>query len=107
MGKRQRDLILQKRNAERSQQLRDYQQSNAGRANVATDQAIAASQGLVTSLTAPGAVADPSQNAAAESAQRMRQSLTLQLRQTLPSATDPKALAEQVGQLEQMKATSG
>lgn len=106
--RRQRDLILQKRNAEREQQLRDYQQSNGGRAAVATDQAIgslaAPGAALAGGLTAPGGIADPTQNGAAESAQRMRQALTLQLRQTLPSVSDPNALGQQVGQLEEMKA---
>merc|ERR1712216_450930 len=100
---------MQKRKEERDQQLKAF---NASRSASGVDSA--ASAGAVGGV--PGdndfrskfvaGTEDP--NAAMdklEHAQQMRQSLTLQLRQTLTSTVQTETIGEKLDQLEQMKST--
>eukprot|EP00427_Karlodinium_veneficum_P011805 CAMPEP_0169087788 /NCGR_PEP_ID=MMETSP1015-20121227/14413_1 /TAXON_ID=342587 /ORGANISM="Karlodinium micrum, Strain CCMP2283" /LENGTH=615 /DNA_ID=CAMNT_0009148031 /DNA_START=45 /DNA_END=1888 /DNA_ORIENTATION=+ len=87
--KRQRALLMQKRKDEREQQLQAYQASRTadGQRSTAVDSAFAS---LATAST-PGVVGATAgqvsqQPDAAGNAQKMRQALTLQLKQTLTSS---------------------
>mmetsp|Transcript_58787 Transcript_58787/g.164102 ORF Transcript_58787/g.164102 Transcript_58787/m.164102 type:complete len:676 (-) Transcript_58787:129-2156(-) len=105
--KRQRDLLIQKRNAEREAQLRAYQQSRGGTAS-AVDRAVEAaisgsrfSPGAGLGLAPPAAASQPDATQQ-DAAQQMRQALTLQLRQTLLASSSSEA-QEQLNRLEDMK----
>uniref|UniRef100_A0A7S1PRL8 Cilia- and flagella-associated protein 36 n=1 Tax=Alexandrium catenella TaxID=2925 RepID=A0A7S1PRL8_ALECA len=113
---RQRDRLREKRQRDRDQQMVDFQLSRGGGSTVASslDRASAhaarAAEGrrLVAALS-PGAVvtspsAPPPGNAPVI-AERMRQAMTLQLRQTLMRTTvsDADTLDGQLSQLELMK----
>lgn len=103
--KRQRAMLLEKRKAERDQQLQAHQATRGGESTV--DRMLAARAaappppGAAAAFTAPTGEAPPPDTA--EAAQRMRQALTLQLRQTLTSTVPDTSLGENISQLENMK----
>jgi len=97
--KKQRDILMQKRTAERDAQLKAYQQSRAGSGtHTAVDRAMEAAFSHDTSGGSAGATLSSALSSEArsadgaaqqqDSASQMRQALTLQLRQTLlPAST--------------------
>eukprot|EP00927_Polykrikos_kofoidii_P025910 TRINITY_DN23201_c0_g1_i1.p1 TRINITY_DN23201_c0_g1~~TRINITY_DN23201_c0_g1_i1.p1 ORF type:complete len:701 (+),score=173.22 TRINITY_DN23201_c0_g1_i1:69-2105(+) len=100
--KRQRDILVKKRAEERQQQLREYQSLQAGRSAAAMDKALCSVDPASESSAAAGggavAAAAQAQPGATEAAQRMRQALTLQLRQSLVGGSDAK-----ISELEMMR----
>lgn len=104
--KRQRNLIIQKRNQEREQQLRAYAEAKGQTAATTSAAAVNPNFGVDAGLVPGTGAVQQADAESAASAQRMRQALTLQLRQTLTSVTasDTRSLNEKVSQLESMKA---
>eukprot|EP00931_Biecheleriopsis_adriatica_P065977 TRINITY_DN40409_c0_g1_i1.p1 TRINITY_DN40409_c0_g1~~TRINITY_DN40409_c0_g1_i1.p1 ORF type:complete len:657 (+),score=162.17 TRINITY_DN40409_c0_g1_i1:29-1999(+) len=106
--KRQRDLLMQKRAAQREQQLLEYQQSGAGTA-AAVDKAMSCLQkargGSLASELAGGSEAPAAAPDTAAAAQQMRRALNAQLRQSLSSAAISSAqeLGDQLEKLEGLK----
>jgi len=96
--KRQRAALLQKRKEEREQQLREY--ASRGK-TAALDRALGAISGAGAGAVAVSdlTVSDAPRPDTAEAAVKMRQALTLQLRQTLTHGKGD----EQISKLEEMK----
>mmetsp|Transcript_134952 Transcript_134952/g.234630 ORF Transcript_134952/g.234630 Transcript_134952/m.234630 type:complete len:518 (-) Transcript_134952:141-1694(-) len=110
--KAQRDKLIRKRNQERDRQLADYQQKRGAPqtgvdAAWSNDQRSAMSRRLVAQST-PGAImasaAAPPVANTAQAAEQVRQTLTLQLRQTFVRSQPTSSLDDQLSKLETMKA---
>eukprot|EP00928_Gymnodinium_smaydae_P099700 TRINITY_DN9587_c0_g1_i2.p1 TRINITY_DN9587_c0_g1~~TRINITY_DN9587_c0_g1_i2.p1 ORF type:complete len:654 (-),score=123.67 TRINITY_DN9587_c0_g1_i2:235-2151(-) len=118
--KRQRELILKKRTEERERELRQYKDAKGignGGGTTAVDRALSAfgdggsSQGAGTGVALAAGLAGatpPADAATHDAAQKMRQTLTLQLRQTLTETPlgDGKTADKQLEQLDQLKQNS-
>lgn len=110
--RKQRDLLIQKRQRDRDQQLSNFHQvrTEGPHANV-LDQALssaekaAASRRLVAELSPGAVIANTPEHADPLQADRMRQALTLQLRQTLlrTMPADAATLDNQLSHLESMR----
>mmetsp|Transcript_81900 Transcript_81900/g.244204 ORF Transcript_81900/g.244204 Transcript_81900/m.244204 type:complete len:464 (+) Transcript_81900:130-1521(+) len=106
--RRQRELLVAKRNQVRERKLQEFQQSRRGAdaALGSSAQAVPGDAGkrLVAELAPSGAPATPIQDASSAAVQ-MRQALTVQLRETLSRtmACSAPALDDQISRLEQMK----